>query len=500
MAKPNLSSLIEAARASDAPSIPPPSSPVLGGVDPLGLRQVNFEMMDQVLPGINNVGRHVRPYVVTTWACRRAAALADEAGLNQVDIRDFVDRIEVIYAWSQFLRSGAIDLPGRQSLDHIVTAAEFTFGGDAWKQLRLARRYSTSFTAPIQYGPALKNLGWVAPHATRPEALIALPEVTPALDAFEAEIADLLDHPAFSSLDEVTVLREEALAWGDAWDLYKPTAEEQRICSELLFGRLARRDRRDGIELMLLAVEYTGSFDTASIRKALSGAPTNFVSPDGLAEAAVAWRRLQVRQLFRFALEAFFYWIGQQLLDGAKSTGELVDEFLASIGGAEEATAGAWLSYLARPGFGPTDHIDAIQASLANNEREAIPLAIANGLAFALTEAPSDGQRFERQDRLPLHRAKQEANRFGGLATRALLRHIIECWILAQHVYWSVGRGLADARSRGKQILRLKVVLEEQGWELAPGTTPPPKPFPTPDRLLTALTLAQECGATSVTH
>jgi hypothetical protein len=494
MAKPNLSSLIEAARASDAPSITPPSSPVLGGVDPLGLRQVNFEMMDQVLPGINNVGRHVRPYVLTTWACRRAATLADEAGLDQVDIRDFVDRIEVIYAWSQFLRGGVIDLPGRQSLDHIITAAEYTFGGNAWKQLRIARRYSTSFTAPIQYGPALKNLGWVAPHATRPEALIALPEVTPALDAFEAEIADRLNHPAFSSLEEVTVLREEALAWGDAWDLYKPTAEEQRICSELLFGRLARRDRRDGIDLMLCAVEHTGSLDTDAVRKALSGAPTNFAAPESLAEAAIAWRRLQVRQLFRFSLEAFFYWIGQQLMDGANSTDGLVEEFLASVD-ETEARAGAWLSSLARPDLGPTDHIDAIQAALASDEIEALPPAISAGLAFALTESPSDGQRFERADRLPLYRARQEANRFADSATRALLRHVVESWILAQHVYWSVGRGLADARSRGKQILRLKVVLEEQGWELAPGTTPPPKPFPTPDRLLTALTLAQECGA-----
>jgi len=30
---------------------------------------------------------------------------------------------------------------------------------------------------------------------------------------------------------------------------------------------------------------------------------------------------------------------------------------------------------------------------------------------------------------------------------------------------------LADARTRGKQILRLRIVMDEGGWTLTPGTT-----------------------------
>jgi hypothetical protein len=74
------------------------------------------------------------------------------------------------------------------------------------------------------------------------------------------------------------------------------------------------------------------------------------------------------------------------------------------------------------------------------------------------------------------------------------LARLIENWIMAQHAYWSVGRGLADARTRGKQIMRLRIVMDEGGWTLTPGTTTvgnPPQP--TPDRLETAISLLTEC-------
>jgi len=94
---------------------------------------------------------------------------------------------------------------------------------------------------------------------------------------------------------------------------------------------------------------------------------------------------------------------------------------------------------------------------------------------------------------LPLFRARREAEAWGKAPTKNFVRHVLETWVLAQHVYWSVGRGLADARARGKTILRLKVILEEGGWTLAPGVSRV-RPLPTRDRLETALTLAAESG------
>lgn len=37
----------------------PPLKP--GGVDPLGLRQVNFDLMDRCIPGLNNTATRLRP-------------------------------------------------------------------------------------------------------------------------------------------------------------------------------------------------------------------------------------------------------------------------------------------------------------------------------------------------------------------------------------------------------------------------------------------------------
>lgn len=74
----------------------------------------------------------------------------------------------------------------------------------------------------------------------------------------------------------------------------------------------------------------------------------------------------------------------------------------------------------------------------------------------------------------------------------------LESWVLAQHEYWSVGRALADACAGAHVLLRLKVILEEGGWTLAPGAVVGNPPEPTRDRLQTAITLARECRLPNV--
>jgi hypothetical protein len=193
----SISDLTTAAAQSTEPAFVAATAPKLGGVDPLGLRQINFDLMDQVLPGLNNVARHIRPFVLVTWAWRRARQVAEVRSIDEVpvdDLRDFVDRIEVIYAWSQFLRDSDADLPGAQVLAPLVRSDRWFFGGSTWRKRREDRRYSTAFTAPINYGPALKTLGWVAPHREHADVLIPTAGSQPAVDAFEARITDRLDH------------------------------------------------------------------------------------------------------------------------------------------------------------------------------------------------------------------------------------------------------------------------------------------------------------------
>ena len=129
MAQLSLAEMTATAAAADEPGFTPASVPKLGGVDPLGLRQINFDLMDQVFPGLNNVARHIRPFVLVAWAWRRANQLAQSQGDRTIPVdhlRDFVDRIEVIYVWSQFLTnpsvrsagtSGSCQSPASQGMD-----------------------------------------------------------------------------------------------------------------------------------------------------------------------------------------------------------------------------------------------------------------------------------------------------------------------------------------------------------------------------------------------
>jgi hypothetical protein len=156
--------------------------------------------------------------------------------------------------------------------------------------------------------------------------------------------------------------------------------------------------------------------------------------------------------------------------------------------------ASDWLNAASNATMGPTGLMDRIAEVFQDTSYRELASAIADSLAFCIKEAPEHEQLFERADRLPLARARREAEAWGAASTKSFVGHILESWVLAQHVYWSVGRGLADARVRGNTILRLKIVLEEAGWTLAPGASLGRPPAPAGDRLETALTLAKECG------
>ena len=159
MEKPSLAELTAAAAASDGPEFPPRSIGNFGGVDPLGLRQLNFDLMDDVLPGLNNVARHIRPFVIITWAWRRANQLARSRGLEKIPLdrlQNFVDRIEVIYAWSELLKSTKVDLPGRQALWRVLKAKQ---------QLQIRGRCmeETSRRTTILNGPLRSDQLWAGP-------------------------------------------------------------------------------------------------------------------------------------------------------------------------------------------------------------------------------------------------------------------------------------------------------------------------------------------------
>lgn len=495
----SLAELASAASANTGPVSISPTTLRLGGVDPLGLRQINFDLMDQVLPDLNNVARRIRPFVVTTWAWRRAAQLAKERGSKKVfvegGLRDFVDRIEVIYSWSQFLRDGAAELPGRTVLQPLLKSDNYRFGGSNWKKRREARRDSTAFSAAVNYGPTLKSLGWLSPHREHSDVMIASDAAGPALDAFEKKIEPFLRHPAFSTFGTVEVSRKDVENWAEHWAIDTLTRAEKAFMTDALLGERASMVRRKGIEFMLAVAMRMDSADADKVRKAMTQRASGQRLSSDFDDVSLAWRRVQSRQAFRLALEALFSWIIRRLGHGPRSSTYLVKLLIERAGHPEGSKASEWLTSFQLKARSPVDVLTRLAEALNEGDDEALIPAIVGALAYCLEEAPTKGQAFERKERLPLFRARHEAEAWGSGPTTAFVRHVLESWVLAQHVYWSVGRGLADARSRGKTILRLKVVMEEGGWALAPGASSDPSiPRATPDRLETALSLCRECA------
>ena len=495
MAQPSLADLTAAAANAEEPGFVTFSKTRMGGVDPLGLRQLNFDLMNEVLPGLNNVARHVRPFVVLAWAWRRAGQRAEAMGWTHIkssQLQDFVDRIEVLFVVSQLLQDKNVDLPGRDYLAPWLAESTFTFGGAGWTKRRRERAYSTGLAAPINYGPGLKMLGWVEPHPKYPGIMLSTPVVTPALDSLEAGLRPALKHEAFNSFDSITVTRKQVESWGALWSMDRITDDEARVMGELLMGAPAALGRRLGVKLMLAASIQKKSTDTGALRAAMSGAPSRFKPPPDLVAIRDVWRAVQVRQLFRLSLESLFYWMMLKLNDGMpRSIDVLVGALLDSLPSHSTITAGDWIRTLTSADLGPTELMERIQHAWGSETHADLPDCVARGLAFCLTEPTA--ARLQQTARLPLTRAQAEAAARSHASVPEFMRHVLESWVLAQHAYWAVGRGLADARSGGGMLLRLRIILDEGGWTLAPGASAGGAPQPTPDRLATAIALAKEC-------
>ena len=495
---------MERAASVTGPEITAECEVSIGGVDPLGLRQINFDMMDQILPGLNNVARHIRPYILMTWAWRQCNRLAAaQKGAKVDEMRDFVDRIETIYAWSQFVIDPDTDLPGRQALAKLSTVENFTFGGREWEKMRDVRRYSTGLIAAINYGPSLRNMDWLrdledfdnrgpgkrGAYKANP---CDDPSLEAALDSFEECLGDDLRCDVFQKFGEVSVARSQVQEWGEKWRMDTLTEEGRKAAWSRVRSGARGDTRAQGLDLVRFAATHHSNTenDAHETRRIMSNTHT-IDFPTSLRPYAEDWRQMQVRQVFRLALEGLLYWALGQLENGPLTTEKIANRFLEEAGLEDSATpAKEWLSEVEFD-TDPIQQLDALSEALAG-EASFAETAI-SALCFCIHEAPAKAEVFERNDRLPIVRAVENWRAWSDRDASGFVSNIFEGWIFAQHTYWSVGRGLQDARRDGKTILRLRLFIDEGGWRLANGMSRGNPPNPTPDRIETALSLLREC-------
>lgn len=463
----------------------PPLKP--GGVDPLGLRQVNFDLMDRCIPGLNNTATRLRPYSLVAWAWWKAAELARHKGEDSVDpdrLKAYVDRVEVLFTVGHLLEEDFAGLLGSDTLRaEIVSRGTYDFSSPAWQSFRKRRAANTSLMAPVSYGPSAKEgagLGYLSPRSDGTFAPTA--EIMPAVIALDAQLEGLSGDPCLGSLKcgEVDVERMQELY--EYWAMDKLSDEE----CEVGRSRLIRGQRAGTIELIqaiLDGAERPLRIDEIRWQMALS--ETAPVPPGAEPTPASVWRAIQAQQLHRLSLEALLVWLLDTTTTRPHQLGELAQMLVEAAEIKEGATFGDWLEDAPLNEDGVGDPVIAIEEIEAMRQRERPDLSL-NGLRIALAvcgEIAGDKRLYDgAADRLPLSRALTRARRIGGLPVRDGFEVLLSEWVIGQHLYWAVGRS-------GDETQRLRLMLDEGGW-LAFSSYG--NANPTPDRLATLLSLASD--------
>lgn len=226
---------------------------------------------------------------------------------------------------------------------------------------------------------------------------------------------------------------------------------------------------------------------------------------------------LQARQLQRLAVESMMLWIELSLSNNiaeGKSTDRLAfeanseaskhDALIASSNSVAQyvdaiVAIGSGTKWPKAAASSETDTIELMELLQEAQRRD--PTAIpgfalrAFAIVYAITQAmrelvdkiPETPNPVEaRPDRLPMGLIVRRIDAIRKKPLVSLWCDVIENWIIAQHVHWSAIRGID-----GKK--RLRIALEASGW-IRVRSSPSRGFAPTPDRLLTLLSLGSECG------
>jgi hypothetical protein len=213
---------------------------ISGGVDFLGLRQTNIDLMIEAIPGINNVTRYVRPFSLMAWVTWKYHDLA--AGIPRAAhdklFPGFRERAETLFTWSHWI-NGRRDLVGMRGFRPPIGAdgkAPLDFA--SWRR----QPNNTSYFAAVQYGPASKEV----------TGLGILKSVGPRVPlqptGLGENLAKALDKRLrrrsgydrfFGTLDNVRASEREASDLYAAWSISSPSAEER----ELFKAAIHRRHR-----------------------------------------------------------------------------------------------------------------------------------------------------------------------------------------------------------------------------------------------------------------
>lgn len=514
---------------SEGPRIVPRFKSDRGGVDYLGLRQVNLDLTADCIPGINNVTYYIRPFAVLSWIHWKFHALNVEAKRREAseeDLHRFKDKVEVLFTWGHQLNH-LRGVPGLDSKCPPSTSRGVELSFPAWDR----KRHNTSLQAPVQYGPALKTgdgLGLAEP------VMKGLLHVTTAGEA----LAKALDRRLATSSNYALLTKLAATHGKEAdarevfrlWRVDSPTAEERRAFLPVLYDPEAREkhtaigQRSAMIHAILhLLRQARKPLTEEQIRCSLAwlhlpgGRALEYTG--NVYSLLLRWRVLQIRQAQRSGLEALLSWLEHRLLKertrtlpiatlrtewikglleeplskgGTRSCADTLKAFRKGIGSEEDYRSGCAQAQSDRDLFLLTDQV--LDLGYEHPDK-VLPLAVKLLVAAASWTDWLEADRELRRDlghggidRVSLSHFTAGFRRFADRTVSEWLTDLMERCVISQHMRVATYR--FDGRAQ-----RLRFALGENGLEFY--DEKPTVPQWTQDHLATLLSLLSDCGLIS---
>lgn len=498
------------------------------GVDFLGTRSANLEMLTSLTGTYNNTVTSARQHAILAWAAWRFHRNWEGAAVapTTADWRAFLDAVETIQLVGQLaLGPGLGGVAGGLGSDSAKR-----IGGDGPVRLRFCayerNRTTTSAMAAVQYGPSAKRgaLGFLS---TDGDAVAVTEDRGLALARAMDGLLSKSDRYALLTRREVpdSLPREDVLALARHGLVLPGPAHPERpersayVDALLFLDGVAATDRRpETVALLLHLVDAFQGATTGTLRRYMLAGRTAAGDtpplPSPLLDTAARWRIFQLRQLQRYSLEAWLRHVELWMEDGLTDVRSMRDALVADVGSDPEPTFAELAPLLDRPasealsGFQEVFDLPSLESWANGHDCDAWwildqlgadeGIACAPALALTLgvlasipTCVPPDPalRRFADtggRTRISLLYFRDWFARRGQWPLREVLAELLEELVLQQHVGVAVARFDNVAR-------RLRFSNGDRGWELL-GTTTPTVPFITIDRIAAYLHLLTDLG------
>jgi hypothetical protein len=502
------------------------------GVDFLGLRQVNLDMMDHCIPGINNFTRYVRCYSINAWIYWKFYYILEKKEIEQPlpeQLIKFKEKVETLFTWGH----QGLDIQGLPgiTISPPTTDGLVDLSFASWKRIA----DSTSLMAAPNYGPSSKDtsgLGFISPVSGI--FYKAIGNGIKLAKALDSSLSTLIEYDLLTSFEIFRSEKSTAIKLLQAWDVRTPSKDEQKAFLSSFFdeksigtnSRIGRRSSTLGLILHLLK-SASEPLSESEIRMAM----TYGILPGQkqldldicFQTIHLLWLILQVRQGQRLAMECIFSWTEQRIMFfREQTTAQIVKSANLSILKSREIlSAGDTSNQIMTKLFtGINDVSELIKTAGRNpmfcifnlmqqltdeliikkdekkNAEKLIPYALRMLFLCAKyvdvlkeDEALRGFLNHGGVNRISLRYWYDILQKWGDRPIEDFFRFIIENLILSQHF------GVAVSRFDG-QRQRLRIAIEEEG--LVPLVPHPLKPFVGDDRLKMTLLLATDCGLISM--